>query len=228
MRASTGLVVVVTALGAGYVSARFQNLSAARAQSDYEASVAPPSARHRPAAESLPVIEEEGGEMPLRDAMAMPRAPAALAPARAVPPRSPMAAGPAASGDPKISADSMKALLTQPMTYITQKTWLGKPAGFQKFISDPKRVKRYIDNPIVKSVIDSPAMTRVFVSNSMLVSAFLASPAMRDPAAMKALASSPLLRELAQHKGVQAALADPAIMQKLLMTNPQAAQLLLR
>lgn len=226
MRASTGLVVILTALGAGYVSARYQNLNAERAQADYEASVAAPLSRHRRSVEPRP-MREEGRDMPMRDAMAMPSVAPMQAPAPVVlMNRAPGQTAALPAGSPTITAGSMKELLAAPLTYMVEKTWLGKPAGFQKFVSDPRRVKRYVDNPIVKSVIDSPTMTRMFVSNAVLVSAFLSSPAMRDQAVMKALSSSPLLRELAQHKGVQAALTDPAILQKILMANPQAAQLL--
>lgn len=226
MRPSTGLVVVVTALGAGYVSGRYQNTKGARVQAEYEASVSPPPARQRLIA----------GKMPLRDAMpaASPQRQEEALSRPAARPSAPAAILPPLAGAPTITADSMKSLVADPLSFMAQKTWLGKPAGFQKFAADPQRVNRYVSNPIVKNVLDSPILMKKLLSNEAVVRAFLSSPAMRDPAALKALSSSPLIKRLAESKGVQAVLADPVLIQRVLMSpqtmtwmtsDPQAARL---
>lgn len=119
-----------------------------------------------------------------------------------------------------------KGLLSSPAAFLAKKTHLGKPEKFAAWLSDSRRVDRYLAHPLVRGVVDSPLLTRMIVRPAV-VSAFLQSPAMSDPRALAALSKSGLVQKLAEYPGVQALLDDPQFVQGVLM-NPQTTAYLAR
>lgn len=135
-----------------------------------------------------------------------------------------------AKSDPVFSA-----MLGAPARFLMRKTTLGDARGFKKFLASPKAVDRYLNSPLVRAALHSPAVTKSILTNGALVRAFLDTPAMQDPVALATLLRSPMFKKIVDCPGVQDALADPRVMVRLgsdpttleyLGEHPQAAEAL--
>ncbi|MDD5656576.1 MAG: hypothetical protein PHF00_04905 [Elusimicrobia bacterium] len=143
---------------------------------------------------------------------------AAQAPASATPVPAAAAARPGAAyaaGSPML-----RALLSAPARFIVEKTLLGRPEEFRRFLSDPRRTRRYLSHPLVKEILSDTALVRRLAGNRAVVDAFLQSPAMQDPRAIQALADSGLCRSILQSPGASALADDPAFVRDLFV-NPR-------
>lgn len=127
------------------------------------------------------------------------------------------------------------ALVGAPAKFLMKKTTLGDARGFKKFMASPKAVDRYLNSPLVRAALRSPAVTKTILTNGALVRAFLDTPAMQDPVALATLLRSPMFKKIVDCPGVQDALADPRVMIRLgsdpatlayLGEHPQAAEAL--
>lgn len=202
-KAGLGLGVFVLLAGAvGYFAGR----------SERSKDVAPPDAAESVDTDRLDVPRTEIS-IARPGSGALPEAPAAPAAPAPRPAGSSLTAG---EGWAK-SSGAFGAILDTPAKFMLKKSYLGKPASFQKFASDPKKVDAWLKRPLVRAVTGSPALTRLLVLRPGVMRSFLDSPAMKDPRAIAALGRSPLLKELAQRPGVKAALSDQALVKRALM-----------
>lgn len=127
------------------------------------------------------------------------------------------------------------ALLEAPARFLMKRTTLGDAKGFKRFMASPKAVNAYLDSPLVRAALRSPAVTKSIVTNGRLVRAFLDTPAMQDPTALATLLRSPMFKKIVDCPGVQEALSDPRVLMRLgsdpatldyLAEHPQAADAL--
>lgn len=220
-----GLGLLALCLGLGLGSG-FMERFKAQAEAEYTASI---TAYARPEAPARPEPRRASPQPVWRDAVGA----AGFAPPPGGMPAAPQKAKPASSSAmipkdaPRIKAGDIKELMAGPENFIVSRTWLGKPAGFARFMSDPARAKGYVSNPFVRAVLDQPKVVKALMGNARLRSAFLNSPAMNDPKVLDALSSSFLMKELAGTKGVAAVISDPAEVRKL-FTAPDMASWLMR
>lgn len=123
-----------------------------------------------------------------------------------------------------------------PARFLVNNTHFGSAGKLGKFLADPARVGRYLNHPLIQSVLNSPTLVKSLASPAM-TKAFVESPAMRDPAAVRALLNSGLVDRIAKSRGVKEALGDSAftgkvILQPEVMTwmtqNPDASKVLMR
>lgn len=173
----------------------------------------------------------------MRDAMASPApipiAGYSMSPAR--PATVPQAAVPKVPPGVELKAKRspvFTALLDSPARFLMRKTTLGDARGFKRFLASPRAVDAYLDSPLVRAALRSPAVTKSVLANGRLVRAFLDTPAMQDPVALATLLRSPMFNKMVDCPGVQEALADPRVMVRLasdpatldyLSEHPQAA-----
>lgn len=127
------------------------------------------------------------------------------------------------------------AMAAAPAKFLMRKTTLGDARGFKKFMASPKAVDRYLNSPLVRAALRSPAVSKSILTNGPLVRAFLSTPAMQDPVALATLLRSPMFKKIVDCPGVQEAFADPRVMMSLgtdpstleyLSEHPQAAEAL--
>jgi hypothetical protein len=184
----------------------------------------PPSGVRRPPVAMAPVAE------PMRDAMA------AAAPgggpaqqtgaASAARPAFAPGAAAAAFGGAKAPTAKDRAgyagLLASPARFLLSKTLLGRPDDLAARLQRKDFGKGYVTMPIVRTVLESPTMVRAVLGNQALVAAFFATPAMRDPKTVRALADSALLQYVITSPGVMKAFSDPAIYRDVFM-SPRTA-----
>lgn len=135
-----------------------------------------------------------------------------------------------AKSDPVFSA-----MVGAPAKFLMRKTTLGDARSFKKFLASPKAVDRYLNSPLVRAALKSPAVTKSILTNGALVRAFLDTPAMQDPVALATLLRSPMFKKIVDCPGVQEAFSDPRVMMSLgtdpstveyLGEHPQAAEAL--
>jgi hypothetical protein len=133
------------------------------------------------------------------------------------------------------SDPAMTAMLGAPARFLMRRTTLGDARGFKRFLASPKAVDGYLNSPLVRAALKSPAVTKTVLGNGALVRAFLDTPAMQDPVALAALLRSPMFKKVVDCPGVRDALADPAVLVRLvsdpatvgyLSEHPQAAEAL--
>lgn len=114
----------------------------------------------------------------------------------------------------------LTGLLAGPAQFLAARSAMGSPQALRAFLSDPKRVDGYMNSPLVRVTINSPTVAKAVLGNPAVVRAFLAAPAMSDPRAVRALMESPMLRKFLDCPGIQAALSDPGVIQRMI-TDPQ-------
>lgn len=165
--------------------------------------------------EDAPALPSGVGWEEMRDAVASP------APVR--PPELRPAPAPAAlvqERDSWVRSQSLfMALTSGPIDFIAKKTLLASGAGFARFCKDPVRVDRYLRHPLIRGVLDSPALLGGLLGSQAVIDGFLRSPAMQDPRAIAALAGSPLLRRIANDPGIQKTLGRPGVLNGII-SNP--------
>lgn len=166
-------------------------------------------------------------EEQLRDAVAAPVSPKPIPiqemspiPSMQAPPEespAPVAdARPAAAPSPKIARWArgqkvFRALLRAPASFMMSQGALRAPRALRAFLDDKKAVERYLNSPLVRAALKDPATAKSLLSSPVLLSAFVSTPAMRDPASVRALAGSRMLRKMLDCPGVQEALSDPKV-----------------
>ncbi|MBI3296553.1 MAG: hypothetical protein HYZ75_00195 [Elusimicrobia bacterium] len=175
---------------------------------------------------AAPVLRE-----PMRDSMAslgpsmmpIPNAARDIPPARRAAVAMPVPAGVRLRPRPI----SLAGLLEQPSAFLMGRTVLTDGPRLRRFLADRRRVDSYLDFPLVRAVLKYPAAAKVILGNGALVRAFLDTPAMRDPAAVRELLGSALFRKLAACPGIHGALADAAVTARL-SSDPRAVAFLTR
>lgn len=110
----------------------------------------------------------------------------------------------------------LSALLAKPAKYMVSRSALGSPKDLRAFLADPRKVDAYMNSPLVRVTINSPAVAKALLGNPAVIRAFLASPAMRDPRAARALLGSPMVRKMLDCPAIQEALGDPVVMRRML------------
>lgn len=96
---------------------------------------------------------------------------------------------------------------------------LSSPGALRSFLASSRGVDAYLNSPLVRVTLNSPSITKSLLSDPGVVRAVLESPAMRDPAAVKALLHSRMLKKMLDCPGPQSALEDPGTVTSL-MSNP--------
>ncbi|MCR4296778.1 MAG: hypothetical protein NUW21_14690, partial [Elusimicrobia bacterium] len=112
------------------------------------------------------------------------------------------------------------ALLSKPAAYMVSRSALGSARSLRAFLANPKKVDAYMNSPLVRVTINSPAVAKALLGNPAVIRAFLASPAMRDPRAARALLGSPMVRKMLDCPAIHEALGDPVVMRRML-SDPQ-------
>lgn len=183
-----------------------------------------------PAVASAPPRSEE-----LRDAVAAPVSPRPIALAE----MSPAAAAPAKPAAPPPSRPPVTArlvsavrsgrvfagLLRSPARMMASGSALASPRALRAFLADKRAVNRYLDSAVVRVVLNSPAAAKAVIGSSLVVRAFLSTPAMQDKKAVADLLSSRMLIKMLDCPGVQAALTDEKVVRRI-ATDPDTAQFL--
>lgn len=119
-------------------------------------------------------------------------------------------------GERKTASDGVLAkMLAAPAGFLMRQTALGSAKEFKRFLADKSAVDSYLDSGPVRMAMRHPSVTKRILTNGALVRAFLATPAMEDPAAVRRLVKSPLMKKLLDCPGIQGALSDPAVMTRL-------------
>lgn len=112
------------------------------------------------------------------------------------------------------------AFLKTPARYLAGKGGrMRSPGAFQDFLADKKQVDAFLDSPLVRVALNSPVVSRALLGDPDVAKAFLGSPAMQDPAAVKALMSSRLFQKVLDCPGPQGAIEDGRTLPAIL-TNP--------
>ena len=127
-------------------------------------------------------------------------------------------------GERKVPVNGVMAkMLASPASFLMRRTTLRSAKDLRKFLADKKAVDSYLDSAPVRMAMRHPAVAKSILTNGALVRAFLATPAMSDPDAVRRLVKSPLMKKLLDCPGVQGALADPAVMTRL-GADPKTAE----
>ncbi|MFA6318988.1 MAG: hypothetical protein WC943_16380, partial [Elusimicrobiota bacterium] len=133
--------------------------------------------------------------------------------------------------------DMFQDLLAHPAAFMIRRTNLSSPAKLRGFLADRRRVRRYLDHPLIKAALSSPILLKTMLRTPGMVAAFLASPAMQDPRSVKALFESALVKEILAAEGPSALAKDDAFVSALvgdpatvlwMSRNPDAAARILR
>lgn len=111
-------------------------------------------------------------------------------------------------------------LWKRPAEYLVRHTWLSSPAHLSRRLSHPAGINRYLERPLVRATLESPAFVRLLAGNHALVGAFLESPAMRDPKVVKELFTSPLVQRIVASRGIQELVNNPTALAQVL-SNPE-------
>lgn len=114
----------------------------------------------------------------------------------------------------------MAALVTKPAAFLMSRSAMGSARSMKAFLADPKKVDGYMNSALVRIALNSPTFAKSVLGNPVLIRAFLASPAMKDPQVVRALTGSPMLKKMLDCPAIQEALGDPAVMQKMI-ADPQ-------
>lgn len=200
-------------------------------------------AAHAPAAFDLPEVSAQAEASIAREALAPSPSlaapqPAAPAPSMAVLRPIPLEgmagakSAPRPGGPGKVPVVTAKAVrwvrthkvfaafLKTPARYLAGKGGrMRSPGAFQDFLADKKQVDAFLDSPMVRVALNSPVISRALLGDPDVAKAFLGSPAMQDPAAVKALMSSRLLQKVLDCPGPQGAIEDGRTLPGIL-TNP--------
>lgn len=112
------------------------------------------------------------------------------------------------------------ALVTRPAAFLMNHSSLGSARNLRAFLADPKKVDDYMNSTLVRIAINSPTVAKSLLGNPTVIRAFLATPAMKDPAAVRALVGSPMVAKMLDCPAIQEALSDPAVMNRM-VGDPQ-------
>ena len=107
-------------------------------------------------------------------------------------------------------------LLAKPAAFLMAHSALGSAKGVRSFLGNPKKVDAYMNSTLVRITINSPSVAKSLLGNTAMVSAFLATPAMRDAKTVKALLASPMVKKMLDCPSIQEALSDPIVVRKML------------
>lgn len=110
----------------------------------------------------------------------------------------------------------LTGLIAKPATFLMHRSALGSASGLRAFLGNPKKVDAYMNSALVRVTLNSPTLAKAVLGNPTVVGAFLATPALRDPQALRALLSSPMLRKMLDCPAIQEALGDSAVMEKMI------------
>ncbi len=205
---AAGLLGIAAAVAVVFFQSRPEGLS----REDFNADVAAasdstpvsPAAELAPAA--VPAAPSDSLAM-LRDAVA---SDGGMRGARMLP-------GPAGLARFQSSTEKVKGnalfqeLVTRPAGFMLRRTHLGDPAKLKGFLRDPARIKKYLTHPVIRGVLENPALVKLLVKTPGVAAAFLSSPAMRDPATVTALSESVFLDRVLTSPGVTGAMSDPEV-----------------
>lgn len=111
-------------------------------------------------------------------------------------------------------------IAARPAAALLARGPLGSARALRAFLSDRKKVDSYMNSAIVRVTLNSPTAAKALLGNPVVVRAALATPAMRDGQAVRALLGSPMLKKMLDCPAVQEALADPGVIQRMI-TDPQ-------
>lgn len=176
---------------------------------------------------SLPAAPSPASLEPLRDAMSAPPrfSPKIITPTPAPAPAKPQEAKRAGREATATERAGYLQLLTSPGRYIVSKTLLGKPSQLAGLLQTKDFGKSYVMLPLVRGVLESPRAVSMILKNQAIMTAFLTSPAMKDPKTVQALADSALLMYVLTSPGVKKALQDPVVYRQVFMSPQTAAWL---
>lgn len=103
-------------------------------------------------------------------------------------------------------------LLASPASFIVKRTHLGNPKGLQTFVKDKRRVDRYMNHPLIKTVLSNPTLLKMLIKTPGVADAFFSSPAMQDSRTVKGMIDSGFLGRLLNAPGPAALIKDDAFM----------------
>ncbi len=178
----------------------------------------PPPARPGLADESMRDSVSAGGSSP----MPIPIAGLSMAP-RPAPAPAPARAFPAGEQKTALANPVFASLSAGPESFLLQRTFLGSPKDFRRFLADRRRVDAYLDSTLVRAALRSPAVAKALLTSGPIVRAFLNTPALQDPAAVNELLKSALLGKVLDCPGIQEALSDPLVTAHLVRDPATAA-----
>lgn len=110
----------------------------------------------------------------------------------------------------------LAGLIARPAKFMMSRSSLGSGRDLRAFLANPKRVDAYMNSALVRITINSPTVAKALLGNPAVIRAFLSSPAMRDPRAVRALLGSPMVRKMLDCTAIQEALGDPAVMKRMI------------
>ena len=108
----------------------------------------------------------------------------------------------------------------KPLAYMLGRGPLGSARGLRAFLADPRKVDGYMNSALVRVTLNSTAVAKALLGNSVVIRAFLATPAMSDARSVRALLGSPMVRKMLDCPAIVEALGDPEVMRKL-VADPQ-------
>lgn len=114
------------------------------------------------------------------------------------------------------------ALTAAPARFLLERSALRSPVELREFLRRPAEVDAYLDSPLMRVVLNSPAAAKALLGDPALVAAAVSMPAMKDEAALRELGASPMLRKMLDCPGVVGALGDPAVRDRL-FSDPAVA-----
>lgn len=110
---------------------------------------------------------------------------------------------------PEKGRGEWSALFTRPMEYLVAHTWLGSGDKLARLARNHGSARRYLERPLVRTVLHSPMLLNLLTSNRTIVGAVLKTPAMQDPRAVQALLGSPLMHDILTSPAVKGLLSNP-------------------
>lgn len=114
----------------------------------------------------------------------------------------------------------LAGMIAKPAAFMMSRSSLGSARGLRAFLADPKRVDAYMNSALVRVTLNSTTVAKAILGNPAVIRAFLATPAMSDPQTVRALLGSPMLHKMLDCPSIQEALADPAVMNRM-VADPQ-------
>lgn len=133
--------------------------------------------------------------------------------------------------DPGLVTGLIDLIAADPAAYFVGQTLLKYPRVFRAWALDPERVRRQLDNPIVKTILRHPTAVSALASRASVRKAILSSPAMQNPSSVQAVFDGPMFERLmslpgsynvlADKKTADAVLNDPGV-REWLEKNPEA------
>lgn len=139
----------------------------------------------------------------------------AVGAARPAPPQKPLTVISAKAAAWARKSKFFTAFAAKPAARMLSRGPMSGSRELRSFLADPKKVDAYMNSALVRITLNSPSVAKVLLGNPVLIRAFLATPAMRDPQAVRALLGSPMVRKMLDCPAIQEALGDPAVMNRM-------------